>query len=59
MLAGRCGEGWSIQIIRTSGSVGSQTQLSLRCNYVLKNNYIFRPMMVIVRLPLGVLKSLL
>ena len=36
--------------VRTLRSVGSQTQLSLRCNYVLKNNYMFWPMMAIVRL---------
>ena len=38
---------------RTLGSVGSGTQLSLRCNisdYVLRNNYMFRPMMAIFRL---------
>ena len=39
------------------GSVVSQTQLSLRCNYVLKNNYMFRPMMVIVRLPWEYLRA--
>jgi hypothetical protein len=39
------------------GSVGSQTQLSLRCNYVLKNNYMFRPMMAIVRLPWEYLRT--
>jgi hypothetical protein len=35
------------------GSVGSRTQLSLRCNfsdYVLRNNYMFRAMMAIFRL---------
>ena len=40
--------------VRTLGIVDSQTQLSLRCNfsdYVLKNNYMFWPMMAIVRLP--------
>ena len=39
--------------VRTLGSVGSQTQLSLRCNfsdYVLGNNYMFRPMVAIFRL---------
>ena len=33
--------------VRTLGSVGSRTQLLLRCNfsdYVLRNNYMFRPM---------------
>jgi len=35
---------------RCLGSVGSETHLSLMCNYVLKNNYMFRPMMAIVRL---------
>jgi len=39
--------------VRTLGSVGSRTQLSMRCNfsdYVLRNNYMFRPMMAIFRL---------
>jgi len=39
--------------VRTLGSVGSRTQLSLRCNfsdYVLRNNYMFWPMMAIFRL---------
>jgi hypothetical protein len=39
--------------VRTLGSVGSQTQLSLGCNfsdYVLRNNYMFRPMVAIFRL---------
>ena len=39
--------------VRTLGSVGSRTQLSLRCNfsdYVLRNNYMFRSMMAIFRL---------
>ena len=39
--------------VRTLGIVGSRTQLSLRCNfsdYLLRNNYMFRPMMVIFRL---------
>jgi len=37
--------------VRTLGIVGSQTQLSLRCNfsdYVFRNNYMFRPMMTIL-----------
>ena len=37
----------------TLGSVGSRTQLSLGCNfsdYVLRNNYMFRPMVAIFRL---------
>ena len=37
----------------TLGSVGSRTQLSLRCNfsdYVLRNNYVFRPMVGIFKL---------
>jgi len=38
-------------------SVGCQTQLSLRCNYVLKNNYIFWLMMAIVRLPWEYLRT--
>jgi hypothetical protein len=39
--------------VRTLGSVGSRTQLSLRCNfsdYVLRNNYMFRPIVAIFRL---------
>ena len=39
--------------VRTLGSVGSRTQVSLRCNfsdYVLRNNYMFRPMVAIFRL---------
>jgi len=35
----------------TLGSVGSQTQLSLRCNfsdYLFRNNYMFRPMTTIL-----------
>ena len=43
--------------VRSLGSVGSQTQLSLRCNYVLQNNYMFRPMMTIVRLPWEYLRA--
>ena len=39
------------QGVRTLWSVGSQTQLSPRCNFVLKNNCMFRPMMAIVSLP--------
>ena len=39
--------------VRTLGSVGSRTQLSLRCDfsdYVLRNNCMFRPMVAIFRL---------
>ena len=39
--------------VRTLGSVGSRTELSLRCNfsdYVFRNNYMFRPMVAIFRL---------
>jgi hypothetical protein len=39
--------------VRTLESVGSRTQLSLRCNFSdneLRNNYMFRPMMAIFRL---------
>ena len=46
-----------MNIITSLGSVGSQTQLSLRCNYVLKSNYMFRPMMAIVRLPWEYLRT--
>jgi len=35
--------------VRTWRSVGSQTQLSVRCNYVLRKNYMFRSMVAIVR----------
>ena len=40
-------------LLLTQGSVGSRTQLSLRCNisdYVLRNSYMFRLMMAIFRL---------
>jgi hypothetical protein len=39
--------------VRTLGSVGSRTQLSLRCNfsdYVLRKNHMFRPMVAIFSL---------
>ena len=47
----------NVLCVRNLGIVGSQTQLSLRCNYVLKNNYMFRPMMAIVRLPCEYLRT--
>ena len=50
----RTSEDISMTIARdTLGSVGSRTQLSLRCNfsdYVLRNSYMFRPMVAIFRL---------
>jgi hypothetical protein len=52
--------GLLINLLSALGSVSSRTQLSLRCNfsdYVLRNNYMFRPMVDIFRLPWEYLRA--